>query len=165
MTPHGDIDLCQHWLRIPSHYLIQCWFINNAVLWHSPRITPENNQCDAAENCTSEINATSPRGQWFIRPDDAYIGRLVGIVSVNGWSLVRHQAVTRANADLLSMESLATIFIEISIKIKSDSLKRSCVWKHRWQNVGHLCLGLNELTHWGRVKHTCVSKLYHHWFR
>ena len=25
--------------------------------------------------------------------------------------------------------------------------------------------GLNELTHWARVTHICVSKLYHHWFR
>ena len=35
VTPYGDIDLDQHWLTAPSHYLNQCWVIISAVQWYS----------------------------------------------------------------------------------------------------------------------------------
>ena len=43
MTPYGDIDLGQHWLRTvmaccrtaPSHYLNQCWLIISKIQLHS----------------------------------------------------------------------------------------------------------------------------------
>ena len=34
----------------------------------------------------------------------------------------------------------------------------NCIWKCRLRNGGPFCLGLNVLTHWGRVTHICVSK-------
>ena len=40
MTPNGDVNLGQHWLRQWlvgwwRHYLNQCWLIINDILWHS----------------------------------------------------------------------------------------------------------------------------------
>ena len=39
VMPYGDRDLVQYWFRYylmtPSHYLKQCWFIIDGVLWHS----------------------------------------------------------------------------------------------------------------------------------
>ena len=41
---------------------------------------------------------------------------------------------------------------------------RKCIWKVHLQNVSHFCPGLNMLTHWGEVTHTCMSILGHHCF-
>ena len=36
---------------------------------------------------------------------------------------------------------------------------RNCIWKRRQPKWRPSCLGLNRLTHWGRVTHICVNKL------
>ena len=56
-------------LPAPSHYLNQCWFLIDEVLWHSfesnfivsAKATMLYNE---VQNDTFKITATSPRGQW-----------------------------------------------------------------------------------------------------
>ena len=79
------------------------------------------------------------------------------IGSDNGLSPIRRQAIIWTNADIL-LGPLWTNFNEIVFHIhmcsfKKINLKMSCA---KWR----LChIGLNVLTHWGRVTHTCVNKL------
>ena len=58
---------------------------------------------------------------------------VVNIASGNGLSLVRHQAITRTNFDLLSTGQSGTNFTEISVKIRKFSFKKkyskNVVWK------------------------------------
>ena len=35
MMPHGNIDLVQHYLKIPSHNQNECWLLISNTLWHS----------------------------------------------------------------------------------------------------------------------------------
>ena len=55
------------------------------------------------------------------------------------------------------MGPLGTNFSEILIKIQTYSLKKMHLKmsSEKWQPF---CLGLNVLTHWGRVTHICISK-------
>ena len=75
VTPYGDWDLGQHWLKImaccltaPSHYLNQCWITINMVQWHSykgsfPRDTSVIDYENQLENYSSEIYFETPKGQ------------------------------------------------------------------------------------------------------
>ena len=51
------------------------------------------------------------------------------IGSGNGLSPVRHQAITRTNADLLSVGLLGTHFSEIWIRILIPFHSQKCIWK------------------------------------
>ena len=72
VTPCGDIDLDQYWLRwltAPSHYLSQCAYIMKSIPWHSPErnsigILQHYNPESEFECYTFEITATSPRVQY-----------------------------------------------------------------------------------------------------
>ena len=69
VTPYGDIDLGQHCLMAPSHYLDRCWFIIKGVLCHSPEsnfigIDYEIDLQNEIGNYTFKIISTSPRIQW-----------------------------------------------------------------------------------------------------
>ena len=75
MTPYGDTDLGQHWLRYlacclmaPSHYLNQCWLIFSKVQWHSVEgdLTKDSspiNQWNKLKKYLSRIVFKSNRGQ------------------------------------------------------------------------------------------------------
>ena len=82
----------------------------------------------------------------------------VSIGSDNGLSPVRLQAITWTNAGLLLIEPLQAYFIEIWIKTQQYSLKKMH-FKISSAKCWPFCLGGDELTHWGRVTHICVSKL------
>ena len=74
---------------------------------------------------------------------------------------VQCQAIIWTNAGLLKCEcngTLWTNFSEIVIKIQTFSFKKMHfkISSGKWLPF---CLGLNELTHWGRVTHICISKL------
>ena len=86
------------------------------------------------------------------------VSKLTFISSDNGLSSGQCQAIIWTNAGILLIGPLGTNFSEILIEIltfllKKMSLKVSSV---KWRPF---CLGLNVLTHWGRVKHICISKL------
>ena len=88
------------------------------------------------------------------------VNELTVIVSDNGLSPGRRQAIIWNNARLLLIEPLGTNFSEISIGIQTFSFKKmhlnmsSAKWRP-------FCLGLNVLTHWGRMRHTCVIEIGH----
>ena len=73
------------------------------------------------------------------------VGKLVIICSDNGFSPIRHQAITWTNADLLSIGLLGTYFSEIWIWILSFSFKKMQL-KMSSANCRRFCLGLNVLT-------------------
>ena len=76
MMPYGVGDHGQYWLKVmaccltaPSHYLNQCWFIINCILWQ----LPDNNLTGNAQDITPwnkfehhnlKITHTSPMEQW-----------------------------------------------------------------------------------------------------
>ena len=74
----------------------------------------------------------------IIAPADVLtpVDGLCQIGSGNGLLPVRRQAITRINADLLSIESSWTKLSENRLKCK-NCLTRKCIWKECQQNVGH----------------------------
>ena len=84
------------------------------------------------------------------------VGNLAIIGSDNGLSPGRRQAITWTNVGILLIGPLGTNFNELLIAIHTFSYKKilfeNVVWK-----MAAICLGLNVLTHWGRVTHICVS--------
>ena len=92
------------------------------------------------------------------------VSKLTIIGSDNGLSPGRHQAIIWTNAGILFIGPLGTNFSEILIEILKFSFKkmRLKVSSGKWRPY---CLGLNVLSHWGRVMHICISKVIHHWFR
>ena len=86
------------------------------------------------------------------------VGKLTNIGSDNGLSPGRCQAIIWTNAGMLLIRPLGTNFSEILIEIHTFSFKKL----HLKMSSGKwwpFCLGLNVLTHWGRVTHICVSTL------
>ena len=107
------------------------------------------------------------------------VGKLTIIVSDNGLSPGRRQAIIWTNAGILLIGNLGTNFNEIAIGIQTFSFRKMHLnmSSARWRPF---CLGLNELIRWwtvsldiriyavphrGGVTHICTSKLSHHWFR
>ena len=92
------------------------------------------------------------------------VSELTIIGSDNGLSPGRRQAIIWNNAGLLLIGPLRTNFSENLIEILTFSFTkmRLKVSSAKWRPF---CLGLNVLTHWGRVTYTCVSKLHHNWLR
>ena len=86
------------------------------------------------------------------------VGNLTIIGSDNGLSPGRRQAIIWTNAGVLLIKPLGTNISEIYIEILTFSFKkmRLKVSSAKWWPF---CLGLNVLTHWGRVTHICVSNL------
>ena len=89
------------------------------------------------------------------------VSKLTIIGSDNGLSPGRRQAIIWTNAGILLIRTLGTNISEILGEINSFSfsnihLKMSSA---KWRLFG---LGLNELTHWGRVMNIYVNKLGHH---
>ena len=86
------------------------------------------------------------------------VGNLAIIVSDSGLSPGRRQAIIWTNAGILLIRPLGTNFSEILIKIHTLSFKKTDlkISSGKWRPC---CLGLNVLTHRGRVTHICPSKL------
>ena len=80
------------------------------------------------------------------------------IGSDNGLSPGRRQAIIWTNAGILLIGTSGTNFSEILIEIRIFSFKKMGM-KVSSANWRPFCLGLNVLTHWGRVMHICVGKL------
>ena len=85
------------------------------------------------------------------------VSKLTIISSDSGSSPCRRQAIIWTNAGILLIGALGTKVSEILIKIYTFSLKNMHLkmLSGKWRPF---CLGLNVLTHWGRVTHICVSK-------
>ena len=69
LWPSDAIDLGQHCLTAPSHYLNQCWLIISKVQWHASENNFTRNTsaiCDwrLLENELSKTTLKSPRGHW-----------------------------------------------------------------------------------------------------
>ena len=73
------------------------------------------------------------------------VGKLVIIVSGNGLSPVRRQAIIRTNAGILLIGPLGTNFSEILLEIHGFSFKKMHLKmpSRKWRPF---CLGLNVLT-------------------
>ena len=86
------------------------------------------------------------------------VSKLTIIGPENGLSPGRHQAIIGTNAGILLIRPLGTNFSEILIGIQTFSFKKMYLkmLSAKWRPF---CLGLNVLTHWGRVTHICVNKL------
>ena len=86
------------------------------------------------------------------------VSNLTIIGSDNGLSPGRRQAITWTNVGILLIRPLGTNFSEMLIEIHTFSFKKihlkmlSVKWRP-------FCLGLNVLTHSGRIAHLCVSEL------
>ena len=112
--------------------------------------------------CISRQCTIQPNSWWYY--DMETLSALYALVnwintaSGNGLSPVRCQAITWTNADLSSIGPLWTNFSEIWIKILTFSFNKKLLIMPsvKWQPF---CPGGDELTHWGRVMHICVSKL------
>ena len=93
-------------------------------------------------------------------PSAAYMHRLI-IVSGNGLSPVRCQAITRINDDLLSIGHLETNFSEIVFEIITSSIKelRLNMSSGKWQPF---CLGLNVLKALTYIALRALTSLRHH---
>ena len=90
------------------------------------------------------------------------VSKLTSIASDNGLSPGWRQAIIWANAVILSIGPLGTNFSEILIKIITFSYKKMSS-KVSSGKRRPSCLGLNVLTHRGRVRHICVNKLWQLW--
>ena len=86
------------------------------------------------------------------------IGNLTFIGSDNDLSPGRRQAIIWNNAGILLIGPLGTNFNEISIEIHTFSFKKMH-FKMSSAKWLPFCLGLNVLTHRGRVRHVYLSKL------
>ena len=86
------------------------------------------------------------------------VGKITIIVSDNGLSPGRRQAIIRTNAGLLLIGPLGTNFSEILIAILTFSCKKMRL-KVSSAKRRTFCLGLNVLTRCGLVMHICVSGL------
>ena len=86
------------------------------------------------------------------------VGKLTINGSDNGLSPGRRQAIIWTSAGILLIGPLGTNFSEILIAIQTFSFKKMHLkmLSEKWRLF---FLGLNELTHWGRVTHMCVGKL------
>ena len=86
------------------------------------------------------------------------VGKPTIIVSDNGLSSGRRQAIIWTNAGILLIGPLGTNFREISIGIHTFSFKKmhSKISSAKWRPF---CLGLNELTNWDLVTHMSLSQL------
>ena len=101
--------------------------------------------CNLISHERQEQLQASCRNSW---KEDVYYGALntnsylpsVSIGSDNGLSPGRRQAVTRTNAELLSIGLLRTNFSEIRIEILTFSFKKY-VWKCRLWNGSHFVQG------------------------
>ena len=110
VTPYGDIDLDQHWLAAPSHYLNQCWVIISSAQWYSSGgyFTGDYsaiNHRNLFENYLPQIPFKAPRAQcanilWSIDP--SYRRGTWSTLVRKGLSPERHQATSWISADLLS---------------------------------------------------------------
>ena len=86
------------------------------------------------------------------------VSELTIIVSDNGLSPGRRQAIIWTNAGILSIGPYGTNFSEILIEIITFSFTKMSlkVSSAKWRP---LCLGLNELTHWGLVTTYSIMNL------
>ena len=67
----------------------------------------------------------------------------------NGLSAVWHKTNTWTNVDLLSRGPLKQTSVKCETKRKKKFRSRKCAAKCRLQNGGHVCSGLNVLSHYG----------------
>ena len=83
------------------------------------------------------------------------VGNLTTIGSDNGLSPYRRQAIIWTNGGILLIGHIGTNLSEISIEILTFSFKkmRLKASSAKWRPFR---LGLNVLTHWGRVTHACI---------
>ena len=90
--------------------------------------------------------------------------KLIIMGSDNGLSPGRHQAIIWTNAEILLIGPLETKFSEILIKIHTFSFKKIHfkMSSGKWRPFS---LGLNVLSHRGRVPCICAIELGHPWFR
>ena len=135
-------------LTTPSHYLNQCWFIIEGVLWHFTR-----NAHELIRNMCSKITLLT---HWD-RVTHICVGKLTIIGSDNGMSPGRRQAIIRTNAGILLIRTLRTNFQwnlqrNSYIFIQENALKMSSA---KWRQF---CLGPRKCT-WKRVN---VLKLLPH---
>ena len=89
------------------------------------------------------------------------VSKLTIIGSDNGLSPRRRQAIIWTDAGILLIGPLGTSFSEISIEIRTLLLKKM----HLKMSSGKwrpFCLGLNVLTHWGRMTHNMRLWSNHH---
>ena len=140
------------YLTAPSHYLNQCWLLISEVLWHSP----ESNFTASAqttllysefEDYTFKINATFPRANELThwgRVTHICVSDLTSVVSDNGLSPGRRQAIIRTNAGILLIRPLGTNFSEFLVEILIFSFKKMRL-KVSSAKRRPSCLGLNEL--------------------
>ena len=151
---------------MPSNYLNRCFhFVNpqdqmpvvfNQIL---NIFFPSN----PFENASCNLVAILLWPHWG-RMTHICVSKVTVIGSDNGLSPGWRQAIIWTNAGLLSIGPLRTYFSENLIKIQQFSSKKmhmkmsSAKWRPS-------CLGLNVLTHWGRVTHICINKIYQHCFR
>ena len=87
------------------------------------------------------------------------LSKLTIIVSDNGLSPGRHQAIIWNNDGILLIGLFGTNFNEILIEIHTFLFKKIHVCENFVCEMSAIYLGLNVLTDWGRVMHICVSKL------
>ena len=86
------------------------------------------------------------------------VSKLAIIGSDNGLSLDRRQAIIWTNSGILLIGPMETNFSEILIEIYVFLFEKVHL-KMSSGNWRPSCLGLNVLTHWGRVTHICVCNL------
>ena len=131
----------------------QCWLPICAIMWHShenkftmsAQATILNNEF---ENYTFEITATSPGANelthWGLVTHKC-VSKLTIIVSDNGLTPDRRQAIIWTSAGILLIEPLGTNFSEILIGIQTFSFKKNAFENVVWKMAAS-CLGLNELS-------------------
>ena len=133
-----------------NHYLNQLYRTANGTIWKKIHVKCES-ECNNFHS--RKINLT--HWGWAIH---ICVSRLTTIGSDNGLSPDRCQAIIWTNAAILLIGSLGTNFSEILIEIFTFSFKKMHL-KMPSEKCQPSYLGLNVLTHWGRVRHICIGKL------
>ena len=127
----------------------------NSDAWNTPAEYPQLNWHDGRSViATGHIRYSTHWG----RVRHICVGNLAIIGSYNALSPVRCQAVISTNPGILLIGLLGTKSNEILIAIRTFSFKKV----HLKMSSGQwrpFCLGINVLTHWGRVTHWCVRNL------
>ena len=123
-------------LPAPSHYLNQCWFIMNYVLWKQLH--------EKCSNVTCWYVFRNDKLNHWGRVTHICVGKLTIIGSDNGLLPGGRQAIIWTNAGILLIGPLGTNFNENLIEIHTFSFKKI----HLKMSSGKwrpFCLGLNVL--------------------
>ena len=143
------IRIHKNHIQTPRHCLAQSWFVSHNKMVFSG-ICIKISHYFFHKSYRQVIvgggnlkNGTGSFGVDSLKPDDAYIQCIVSglatIVSDNGFSPGRRQAITWYNGDFLSTRISSTYFIDIFVeKVISKCLSAKC--RPFW-------LGLNELNY------------------